>query len=636
MSKHTTGIIRIIICTALLVLVFRAAPAPAESEDDPTISLVKTLIVREYKGVKIDADEYRVKPGDSLARILRERQIAKPGPLPANILNLIKFLNPDLENPNVILPDQVLILPVGPVDGLPEENFPEPAAETAEPEQAQPADTPQREPAAAEAAKPEGSGPPPKIEVTEHVVQAGESLAQLLRNIGLPDSMIFNEYLELTLALNPHLKNPNIIYANQRIKLPMPGAWAESALAAELKKQRASVLTSAPAPPITRTQAPAQLPRKEDKPAITVPTPQLPPANTLAVRTALGLVFSRIGERFISTGQHFLPLKSGGQITINTQAFPIIEMRNGLRLLLDLDRRLPEEMVALIRTNWSNYAIFRPSPGESLSAMLARLFEMGRYYKMHTAGTVWTLHRDVDVTLSADWIIWPTQEDWAAGRAVVITLPESRDQGTLPAVAAYLAKQGVKVIDFYPRGNLIGPDLVRETPDREIQIEELNPIDTKRFILDLLDLVGQKYEQDLNIPLVTNGGQDFNLTIQVPVYFARAGEKFVLSLQPLPESMTKLLTEHNFSLITRTKGEKPAEFAARLLKELGIRFDKGLKISASTRPSGRNLEVDFPGLLLDLGLRQVLLTPVAVPFELAGVLNKPNLKVVRYDISNPD
>lgn len=622
MSNTVRALSKSVTLLGLIILVLTWT-GPSLGEDDPTITLVKTLIVREYKGLKISADEYEVEEGDSLSKILQRRQIIDPGPVPASLLNLIKALNPNLINPNLILPGQLLVLPVAPIPDLPEEPAESPDAVAG--------GTPTAEP------QPKETAPPKKERTTEYMVQEGENLAKILRSIGVPDKAIFNEYIDLTLKLNPQLTDPNIIYANQPIILPVPGAWPETTVSLAAAPTPPRPARPTPSPAVTKAPPKPKPLAAPEPPQVVIPAPQLPPAQTLAARAALGLIFSRMGERFVSTGQHFLPLKSGGQITINTQTFPIIETRHGMRIVLDLDRRLPEQMVGLIRSNWSNYIIFRPESAETVPAMLGRLFELCQYYRIYKKGAPWTLRRDVDVRIAADWIVWPDQADWASGHAVVITFPDSKSMGTAPEVADYLARQGIKVIDFYPRGNLIGPEPRRDPSGPEPTVETISSENLEEFLPAVLDLVGQKYERNLSIPLImSNGeGQDFNFTVVAPLFFTRGGVNYVVAVDGLTQEIRDILEKHLFRVVTHTPGAAPDTMLRNLFQAIQVRTEDGLTIKASTRPDDRNIEIVLRGLLLNLGDRQMLLTAEAVPAELWPLLNRPNLRLVEYRFANP-
>ena len=596
---------------AFLLFPFLSGPHRAVAED-AAISLVQTIFLKEYEGVDVQVEEYQVQEGDSLAKILRQRQVVGPGPVPGRILDMILTFNPQISNPNLILPGQKLVMPTGPVEGLPAS--PPPAAEA--------------------------DAGPAEIQEDQYqviLVEEGESLSKLLRRQGLPDAMIFNEFINLTLRLNPQITDPNLIYAGQRIKLPKGSARPEAALL-EKPASASIVRPIRPKTPPTSTRVkpkPKPKPKPEEKPTIALPPPELPPSQTVATRTALGLIFTRIGERYLSKGQHFLPLKTGGQITLSPQAFPIIEFRTGHRVVLDLDRRLPEEMVGLIRTNWPNYTIFRAQPGEHLSELLERLFKLAQYHKVRGRGDPWVLNRDVRISIGADWIIWPTQKDWSQGRAVVITLPASLDQGTSPEVAAYLDGLGIKVIDFHARGSLIGPEPSRAQNSSTLETEDLVPPDYTGLVQALLDLVGQKYELNLNIPLMqsTSSGQDFNFTVMAPIYFSRGGKNYVVAVDGITTDLKTMLEEHGFTVILRAAGEGPEPLAKKLLTALGVDAHEGWVINGSTRADNRNIKVTLPGLLFSSGGRRLLLTPGRVPPALAPLVAESGLKIVVYRMS---
>ena len=585
------------------------------SAEDPTISLVKTIEVREYGNVEVSVDEYIVREGDSIAKILQNRGVTSQGPLSKRLLAMVMAFNPEVTNPNLILPGQKLVLPTEPVPELEKQPFVATSGTT----DSETSDT---------ASTPKGT----KI----IRVQQGDSLSELLRQAGIPEHRIFNEFIRLTMKMNPNISDPNLIFAGQDITIPLDRISATTAVAG---KATTSVTASSPAPGVVSTKIDTETPSRTDAqpPRLSIPSPPLPPAESIAVRTALGLIFTRIGESYLAKGQHFLPLKTGGQITINTQTYPIIEMRNGQRILLDLEKQLPQEVIDMIRTNWSHYTIFRPKNKESLKDILQRLFETASYYRMSIGGEPWLINYEVQIKAQGDWILWPTQEDYVSGRAVIITLPSGTNQGTSPEVAEYLSHKGIKVIDFYPKGNLIGPEPATANSDSPLNLREISPNDYSQFVQAILDLVDQKYELDLSIPVMGSEttGQDYNLTASAPIYFTRNGHNYVVAPDGLSSEMTGLLEQHNFKVVARQPGEDAEILVEKVLQFIGINTESGLTIKASSRPEGRNIKITVPGLIFKSGGSQWLLTSRGIPSSIAPLLAKPELTVVKYRINNP-
>ncbi|MFH1138269.1 MAG: LysM peptidoglycan-binding domain-containing protein [Pseudomonadota bacterium] len=635
---------RSIAAASVLCLILLFQPGAVRAEEDPSISLVKTLVVREVNGRQVSTEEYMVRKGDSVARLLIGRGVTGPGKIPGELLKVVLALNPGMRDPNLIFEGQKLILPTGPVEGPPWESEMDdgPAAEKPAAAAEQPGEQPAPDKQEASTAPPpqprrEEAKAPSTEKFKTVTLKSGESLAQLLRNEGVPESLIFNEYLHLLIKMNPQISNPNVVYSGQQVRVPLNADWAEAVLSEESQPDRKPAPGPKTSPVMARVPAAALLSAPPVKPQSIVPPPQLPPARSVAARTALGLIFTRIGEHVITKGQHFLPLKTGGQITINTQSFPIIELQGGQRIVLDLDRRLPQNMVELIRANWSNYTVFRPENEKTLAQMLGRLLDLGQYYKVKNDGTPWVLAGPAHISLGADWIVWPTQDDWAHRRAVAINMPETADLGVSPPAAAFLEKAGIRIIDFHPQGNLIGPEPWGGSTTPRGEVTDLQAEDVQKLTQALLELLGQKYEPHLSIPLMesNSSSQDFVLTVEAPIYFSRGGKNFVVDLDGAPKEVKELLRKSKFEVISRAPGEGPEILIRRLLKAMGVSTEEGLTIKASRRPAPRDIAITFSGLVFSTGGRRIFLTRKQEEPGLELLLAQPGLKVVQYSLVNP-
>jgi len=583
------------------------SPGPALSEEEPTISLVKTIIVRDYKGLKVSSDVYVVRPDDYLTRILRDRGVIDQLILDRETRDLILALNPKLKNPNLIFPGQKLILPVGPVEDL-----------RGVSDRAAVADKEER----------------PSYTIRR--VQKGEMLVQFLQQAGIPDKEIYDEYLKRCLELNPEIKNPNLIYPGQSIKIPLFGTAGKETAAVQTAPQQEKTEKPKPQPAPQAVKAPEDdLEAKET--VKTPPPPPVPDDQTLATRTALGLIFTRMGEEFLSTGQHFLPLKAGGQITLNAAPFPIIKLRNGHRIILDLEKRLPEQMARLIRETYPDYSIFQAGSERELKNILIPLFKECNYHQINEKGSAFFFQEIVKVKLAADWVIFPQEKDLQDKRPVLLNLPASRSEGTFPEAAAFLREYGVTVIDFYPQGNIIGPELAFKVEPSEDLIKNITSAGLIEFLKALLDILDQKYSADLTIP-VTNSStkdKDYDLSVNARIYFHRNGTDYLVRTQKLPDDIAALLKAQGAEAIT-IRPEEGALAAARTLSNiLGLNPKSDFVLKGSTRPDDRNIEFTLPGLTLRPEDGPLFLTSADIPAPLVSLLDREKVKVVKFIVNNP-
>ena len=186
------------------------------------------------KNIRVDrkpGDEHIVKQGEWLYKILESKgysasQIQR-------ILPDIQTLNPHIPDFNRLLPGQVIQIP-----------------------EASSADSGIK--------RPQAPVPPESYEKTPYVVRQGDTLIQILKEQGVPNRLIYGQYLDLFLELNPEIPNSNTLRVGQKIVLPVTA-----------QDEKPPVPAPLPDPPAVRTTKPAQ----------TVVTQTIAPGQPQAVRS---------------------------------------------------------------------------------------------------------------------------------------------------------------------------------------------------------------------------------------------------------------------------------------------------------------------------------------------------------------
>ncbi len=62
--------------------------------------------------------------------------------------------------------------------------------------------------------------------VVPYTIQSGDTLAQILQNHGVPTNLIFGQFMDLFLTLNPQIPNTDTLRVGQEVTLPVPKATA--------------------------------------------------------------------------------------------------------------------------------------------------------------------------------------------------------------------------------------------------------------------------------------------------------------------------------------------------------------------------------------------------------------------------
>jgi len=552
---------------------------PQEDEETYNISLVKTAEpddseeIHEIDGKKVLTETYTVKDGDHLWQIFRERELLENRNL-AELLSVLKKLNNSLDNIDLIHPGQKIIIPlaISPVKGL---------SVTAK---AGPVETVPLESL-------DG------IDFDEYVVEQGDSVIKIVEDLyEIPQSELYNEYLARLRQLNPGIKDLNIVRPGERIKLPIYS------------------------PKVVRQ------PVKEAKP-VSEPMTEEQKEGIRVIAGQLEEIFTSMGEQWLRTGEHFFPLRTGGQLKLNAEPYPIIELKNGRKIIVDLYNDLPERMGNLITSNWDNYRIVHIDGGDDLEKAFYRVTSVCGYKKIYESGEPLVLDGEIPLSINADSII---ELEPASGknRITVINFLDDGEARNPDVIISYLDSLGIMVLD-YPAMK----ERTETTYDKEDIIDSGG--DARSLIDTLLDLSGQGYSANRELPVFENGQGDYNLVIKADFLVNISGRDYIIDLSGLGEDIIKLLEERRFKVLSISSGDLPYDIVTKVFDFLGIRYDAGQhKFFSINGPETRNIILNFRGVTFrDDNLKNVFATSLRMSRELILFLNMNGYRVLQLPLA---
>ena len=194
----------LLLVVAFAVTILMAAPAPAQQStagpEQAEISLRKSINTKKIQGQEIEGEDRTVGKGDSLWRILVDEK-GLPGQKFQSYIVVIRGLNPQLKNLDVLRIGDKVFIPLRPDQVLEARKKTEPASI--------------------------GSSAPGSGVTTEYKIKAGEYLYQILRSqLKLADERKLAQYYALVKDLNPERKNWDTLVEGEAIRLPTLGSNA--------------------------------------------------------------------------------------------------------------------------------------------------------------------------------------------------------------------------------------------------------------------------------------------------------------------------------------------------------------------------------------------------------------------------
>lgn len=623
------------LCASLLFLSFLCFPTAGAEEKTPPYSPEgsgetkklapnpdATALEEDFPDMDVKmlrTEEYIVKEGDWIAKILKKKGALSDHTLP-ELLEVLRKLNASLQDMNMIRPGEKLIILVKILPSKEGEKATMPGKRSA-------------------------SAPLKRLKSEAYKVKRGDILSRLaISRYDLSAKQFNREYLELFKKCNPSVKNPDHILYGKVISLPLyPPQFEEapdgSHALRDLDKFPGKVAISLPKsvplqvrePPVeTRAQIKAQ--PKPRKPYVPPPStkPEHAPAPvwrgqevTLLVAEDLGSIISQMGEEWIQSGEHFIPLKSSGHINLKAKSYPIIRLNKGMTVIVDLHSALSNKMAKVIESSWGNYRVVCLSTKDDLRSALDKILRAFKYPKIFRKGQPIKLGGDIPVTITGDWIVTPPKT--TPGKTpefIVINLLQARSHGTPSAIKDYLKPLGVEIIE-YP---------LKE--ERKDDIEKLPTLekaeDPESLIKAVLNLTGQDFSSRLRIPAYESANSDFRFTIEADFYLKIRGKTHIIDLAGLDPEVIALLRDDGISVLSLKKEHEPLTMVAKTLKFLNVNFQPGPH-SFLTNPDDitRNVELTLKGILFYAhNGDSVFVSPLNLPSEIGAFLSQRGYKVL--------
>jgi LysM repeat protein len=571
--------------TPLMAILFVFGQASSQaSEDTYSISLVQTAEVekgknkevREVDNRKVLAENYTVKKGDHLWQLFRERNMLQKRDLP-ELIAVLKRLNPSLANLDLIYPGQSVVIPLTftPVKGLPV--LAQAAPETTLPLAAL-----------------------KDLNLENYTVKRGDALIKVVRErFHVSEQDISGQYLEMLKKVNPSIEDLNRIFPGQVVKLPV---FSSRMVRAPIEHEK---------------EAPAE------------PAEKKPGVQVAKLNQQLSEIFSLMGEEWVTTGEHYIPLKSGGQINLKADSFPVLNLSNGNRVIVDLYHELPERMAQAITSSWDNYRIVHLNKEDDLKKVLDKILPICGYYRVYKQGEPLEIVGDIQIRMTGDWIIQPLPPpDKGLGHMILITLAGTKTARMSPEIRSFLEGIDFKVIEY--------PPSEQPKPASSANAETLNAgHDIPELIGKVLSLRGQAFSRKVEVPVYQTRKSQLNMLVNADFFLYVGGKEAIIDCSGLGEDTLALLRDQGIPVLSLHDEKDPSLAVSRVLEFIGVQFDsKPHPFMAAGKGETMNIKMTIPGIVFqdDRG-QNIFASHLRLPDEIVDFLSKMGYKVLNLALS---
>lgn len=467
-----------------------------------------------------------------------------------------------------------------------------------------------------------------KVLTESYTVKHGDHLWQILREREILENKDFKELFAMLKMLNSSLPDLSWIEPGDRLIIPLSIISNESPPRADGKAAGVTTREERLEKPDKDVETVSEKETLKAAPVSEIPVPDSAGKShgngVDWTSRQLGEIFVQMGEEWVQNGKHFIPLKSGGEVSLKADSYPIINLSNGNRIIVDLKGDLPEKMAHLITSSWENYRIASLREDDDLRMALEKIFSVCGYKKIYKNGEPFETGDDISVLITADWIVKPNVGlPDESEKVVIITLTDGPTSHTPSEIKKYLKSLGILTID-YP--------LVEEPADNPMEKAViLNATQDKSNLIEmLLNLSGQPFSKNVEIPIYRNQKTDFNLIIKADFLFEKEGREYIIDLTGLGSDIISLLRQHQFMVMSLSDEKDPYLILPVVLDFLGVKSYAGSHpFLTANREDSKNIKITIPGVSFqDHGGQNIFATPLRLPDEVASFLAHKGYKIL--------
>jgi len=598
------AIVTAVLAAALILPSAACAQSDASRATEPHLVFKKSVVVKNLDKGQAHAEQHRIQKGDHLWKILREHYNMSDTSI-SFYCRIAREVNPDIDDLNVLSPDQNILLPFKfiPADGSDNRTV---MIETAD---------------------------------YRHRVQRGEHLGQILRSrFSLPDTVIFNRITKsLIHEANPHIADLNVIEAGQSITVPRE-VFAMSQIISHGAMQEPPLspaepeMPLGPAEPVMHTAAAS--PAEPETAAAPVQPDEMTfdaeplSAEEIEIKNMLSRMTRQLEGTDNATGVEVFNPDGSATMRLDYSRFPAYNFPWGKKVVLDYGGRLPDDMRAVISSQWDNAEIVSVQARDDMEDIIGRVLDVCGFYKVEKDAD-YTVNRDaVQISVTGNWIVF---KDSSLRNVFVVNLARDGKPSINPGLRSYLSGIGLEIMDIGAAPETssdasAGPGGARPAAAyTEVAAAPAALTDT------ILRMLGIDFKTGFNTNIFQNMYSGFSLEVVADRKFTIDNKIHLIDFNSLPERITDIITRQGFKLLQIVPGEeKPDAVAGRVLEFCGADFLPPPATLGFDGSTPQNVRLTVPGYVVQTAQGRMLLTGSEINESISGFLREMDIAIVKY------
>jgi LysM repeat protein len=385
-----------------------------------------------------------------------------------------------------------------------------------------------------------------------------------------------------------------------------------------------------PAGAATASVAPPAVKAKAEEPA---PVVGLDYGQKITVQENLDLlasVMKVLGQETSRDGEEVVPLREG-TVHIDRGSYPIVQdLKKGRRVVLDMQSKITASLQSKLAAAGPGLPVVSMKKGASLHDAVTGLLSKLGFQSLPSNQPVVIQDGGVALQVKGEWMVMPPDESGAMPQVLVVSLTDAQGQ-TPDYLRDYLSLKGMNLKEILlPSPSSMTPPAASAGGAKPSQARiETWPTDKTALVDAFLKDYGIAFSSGGQFPVVLRDG--IRLDAKVDRLFEHGGKKVALSFKPFGDELMTALQQSEALRVVELDlaGTSSRDLIARLLAAVGESATyREQRFQANDRAAKDKLTLGVAGYYLPQ--RSLLLTDRQIPKELERFFGEKGLRVVRF------
>ena len=563
----------------------------------------KSYVIRYDRGWNILCDPYVVKKDDWVLKLFREKGEISNRDFP-EFLRIFKRLNPHIHDIDRIRPGQQIVIPLKKVD---QDELPEQSSGVV------------TIPYLTNVTLPDDA----TTSSTDYRVKNGDCVSILISkkygNYGTPS---YQNGEKLFRLMNPQIKDLNLIYAGQMIRLPEPKN--QNQLQA-LPQPQASISTEAIQKTPERVRPDSSVAFDEKIPLSSSVNNQHEPSDSPLLKVA-----SVLDAKLFNKGDYYIPRSGQEDYKVDLSQTPFIMLEDGKRVFFTSGNENQDTEIKMLKSFWKDVLIVNVTPDDSMEKVFDTVFGSleGAVIKHRLSFS----DHGVEVEVKGQWIIEKSGKNGEAIRYLCITVIDDLKERTPQTIVRYLDQNNIIIKEI-----LIG-EHDEKNPESNVarfnigdkNLDIINASDHETFVKDVLMAMGYQYVPNKNISfqyagIQINAASNLAIKDNDNLFYIDFGNFYGDAIHAIEKS--------GYSIIQVKDNDGLDDIIQKLLGAMNISFLKDPTFLAAKRPADHNTRLTIPGFFMDhAGKSGVLLSLAPLNPQVIHYLTNNDIRIIRINL----